>query len=98
MVYRKDRVVWGAVLFRTTSPQVVAGAIVRRSERLHWTDQAAKAEVLQWMRELPHSGAGDGIEWQSAEDVIIARFADDPHHVAVIRSMLLPGGPPPRVK
>ena len=28
MVYRSDRVVWGAVLFRTTNPEVVEGAIV----------------------------------------------------------------------
>ena len=45
MIYRRDRVVWGAVLFRTTSPEVVAGAIIRRSERLHWTNEAAKEEV-----------------------------------------------------
>ena len=28
MIYRRDRVVWGAVLFRTTSPEIVEGAIV----------------------------------------------------------------------
>jgi hypothetical protein len=98
MVYRKDREVWGAVLFRTTNPEVVAGAIVRRSARLHWTNQAAKGEVLQWMRELPHAGHAGGIEWQSTEDVIVGRVAGDPNHVAVIRSMLLPLGPPPRTK
>ena len=42
MVYRRDRVVWGAVLFRTTNPEVVEGAIVRRSVRLHWTSQSAR--------------------------------------------------------
>ena len=47
MVYRKDRYVWGAVLFRTTRPEVVEGAIVRRSERLHWISEAAVEEVLQ---------------------------------------------------
>ena len=46
MIYRRDRVVWGAVLFRTTNPEIVEGAIVRRSDRLHWTSQAAKEEVL----------------------------------------------------
>jgi hypothetical protein len=55
MVYRKDRVVWGAVLFRTTNPEVVEGAIVRRSDRLHWTSEAAKEEVLGWIRELPQT-------------------------------------------
>ena len=98
MIYRKDRVVWGAVLFRTSNPEVVSGAIVRRSARLHWTDQAAKDEVLQWMRVSPHVSRAEGIDWQSAEDLIVGRFSGDPNHVAVIRSMLLPMGPPPRMK
>ena len=98
MIYRKDRLVWGAVLFRTTNPEVVEGAIVRRSERLHWTSQEAKEEVQRWMRELPLINPTGGIEWKSAEDVAIGRFANDPNHVAVIRSMLLPLGKPPRMK
>ena len=32
MIYRIDRAVWGAVLFRTTNPEVIEGAIVKRSE------------------------------------------------------------------
>ena len=98
MVYRRDRVVWGAVLFRTTNPEVIEGAIVRRTERLHWTSEAAKGEVLGWMQELPQTSSAGGIEWRSAEDVTIGRFANDPSHVAVIRSMLLPLGKPPRTK
>ena len=98
MVYRKDRVVWGAVLFRTTNPEVVEGAIVRRSDRLHWTSEAAKEEVLGWIRELPQTNATGEVEWQSAEDVTIGRFANDPNHVAVIRSMLLPLGKAPRMR
>jgi hypothetical protein len=97
MVYRRDRVVWGAVLFRTTNPEVVEGAIVRRSERLHWTSQAAKEEVLGWIRGLSQTNAADEIDWQSAEDVAIGRFANDPNHVAVIRSILLSLGRPPRI-
>ena len=97
MIYRRDRVVWGAVLFRTTNPEVIEGAIIRRSERLHWTSQAAKEEVLAWMRELRQTKPAGGIEWQSAEDVAIGRFANDPNHIAVIRSMLLPLGKPPRI-
>ena len=46
MVYRRDRVVWGAVLFRTTNPEVVEGAIVRRSDRLHWTSEARIARHI----------------------------------------------------
>jgi hypothetical protein len=98
MIDQRDRVVWGAVLFRTTNPEVVAGAIVRRSERLHWTNQSAKEEVLRWMRESPQTNSAGETEWQSAEDVIIGRFPNDPNHVAVIRSMLLPLGRPPRIK
>src|SRR5438309_6700285 len=56
MVYRKDRYVWGAVLFRTTRPEVVGGAIVRRSERLYWTSQAAAMEevVAERRRQRQH--------------------------------------------
>lgn len=98
MVYREDRVVWSAVLFRTNSPGVVAGAIVRRSERLHWTDEGAKDEVLKWMRELPQTGSAGNVDWQSADDFIIGRFPSDPDHIAVIRSMLLPLGKAPRLR
>ena len=98
MIYRRDRVVWGAVLFRTTNPEVVEGAIIRRTERLHWTSQAAKEEVRGWMRELPQTNRAGGIEWQSAEDVMIGRLANDPNHVAMIRAMLLPLDKPPRMK
>jgi hypothetical protein len=98
MVYRTDRVVWGAVLFRTTNPEVIEGAILRRTERLHWTSEAAKEEVLGWMQELPQTSSAGGIDWRSAEDVTIGRFTEDPNHVAVIRSMLLPLGKPPPMK
>lgn len=98
MVYRSDRVVWGAVLFRTTNPEVVEGAIVRRSERLHWTSEAAKEEVAEWMRESAQTDPAEEIDWQSAEDVSVGRFVNDPNHVAVVRSMLLPFGKPPRIK
>ena len=97
MIHPRDRVVWGVVLFRTTNPEVIEGAIVRRSERLHWTSQAAKAEVLGWLQELPQTNPAGGIEWRSAEDVTIGRLANDPTHVAVIRSMLLPLGKAPRM-
>ena len=48
MTYRRDRVVWGAVLFRTINPEVVEGAIVRRSERLHWSSEEAKEGRLRF--------------------------------------------------
>ena len=77
MVYRTDRLVWGAVLFRTTNPEVIEGAIVRRRERLHWTSEAAKEEVLGWVQELAQTNPTGEIEWRSAEDVMIGRFAND---------------------
>jgi hypothetical protein len=98
MIHRRDRVVWGAVLFRTTSPEVVAGAIIRRSERLHWTNEAAKEEVLQWMQQLPQTDPTAEIDWQSTEDFIVGRVFSDPNHVAVIRAMLLPLGKAPRMR
>jgi hypothetical protein len=97
MSYPRDQLVWGAVLFRTTNPEVVAGAIVRRSERLHWTNEEAKEEVMKWMRELPRTSPVSGIAWDIAEDVIIGRFSSNPNHVAVIRAMRLPLGKPPSI-
>ena len=54
MPSRRDRLVWAAVLFRTIRPEVVEGAIIRRSERLHWSRHAAAIEEVQeWVRDLP---------------------------------------------
>jgi uncharacterized membrane protein len=99
MVYRKDRCVWGAVLFRTTRPEVVEGAIIRRSERLHWTSQAAIEEVHEWAKGLLHIQPVDEIEWRNVEgndNMSIGRFVNYPNYVAVVRTMLLPVGKPPR--
>jgi hypothetical protein len=101
MVYRKDRYVWAAVLFRTTRPEVVEGAIVRRSERLHWTSQAAMEEVREWAKDLLHIRRDDEIEWRNVEDddnMSIGRFVNYPNYVAVVRTMFLPVGKPPRMK
>ena len=59
---------------RTTNPEVVEGAILRRSKRLHWTSQAAKEEVLEWMRERAETTPAGDIEWEGAEDVVIGRL------------------------
>jgi uncharacterized membrane protein len=101
MVYRKDRYVWGAVLFRTTRPELVEGAIIRRSERLHWTSQAAMEEVREWAKDLLHIQPDDKIEWRNVEgsdNMSIGRFVDHPNYVAVVRTMFLPVGKPPRMK
>jgi hypothetical protein len=99
MVYRRDRPVWAAVLFRTTRPEVVEGAIIRRSERLHWSRHAAIEEVHEWLKDLPQIRPDDRIEWQDVEDnMSIGRFANQPNYVAVARAMFLPTGKPPRMK
>ena len=99
MVYRSDRLVWAAVLFRTTRPEVVEGAIIRRSERLHWSRHAALDEVHEWVKDLPQIRADDRIEWQEVEDnMSIGRFVNQHNYVAVARAMLLPMGKPPRMK
>jgi len=93
VLYRTDRAVWAAVLFRTTNPEVIEGAIIRRTTRLHWTKEAAMNEVLEWARARDPTH----LDWQDFEDFTIGRFTGDPHHVAVIRSMFLPLGKPPRL-
>jgi hypothetical protein len=101
MVYRKDRLVWAAVLFRTTRPEVVEGAIIRRSERLHWTRDAAVDEVREWVKDLPQIESDDAIEWRNVEeggDMSIGRLVNHPNYVAVVRTMFLPTGKPPRMK
>jgi hypothetical protein len=99
MVYRSDRLVWAAVLFRTTRPEIVEGAIIRRSERLHWSRDAALEEVHEWVKDLPQIRADDRIEWQKVEDnMSIGRFVNQRNYVAVARAMLLPMGKPPRMK
>ena len=87
----------GGPFFRTTNPEVIEGAIIRRTTRLHWTKQAAMDEVREWAREVPQIDP-DSVDWQDTEEFAIGRFANDPRHVAVIRSMFLPIGKPPRMK
>ena len=55
-------------------------------------------EVLEWAREVPHVRDPTHLDWQDFEDFTIGRFTGDPHHVAVIRSMFLPLGKPPRLR
>jgi len=97
MPSRRDRLVWAAVLFRTIRPEVVEGAIIRRSERLHWSRQAAIGEVQEWVKDLPQIQPDDKIEWQDVEDnMSIGRFVNQHNYVAVARAMFLPMGKPPR--
>jgi hypothetical protein len=54
-MYRIDRRVWASVLFRTTTPDIIEGVIVKRSERLHWPREAAMEETQGWADELTNS-------------------------------------------
>ena len=99
MAYRRDRLVWAAVLFRTIRPEVVEGAIIRRSERLHWSRHAAIEEVQEWVKDLPPIRRDDNIHWVDVEDnMSIGRFITQPNYVAVVRAMFLPSGKPPRMQ
>jgi uncharacterized membrane protein len=97
MSSRRGHLVWAAVLFRTIRREVVEGAIIRRSERLHWSRHAAIEEVQEWVKDLPQIRPDDRIEWQDIEDnMSIGRFVNQPNYVAVVRAMFLPMGKPPR--
>ena len=54
-MYRTDRRVWASVLFRTRTPDIIEGVIVKRSERLHWSREAAMEEAQGWADELTNS-------------------------------------------
>jgi hypothetical protein len=96
-MYRIDRRVWASVLFRTTTPDIIEGAIVKRSERLHWSRESAMEEAQAWADELTNPRRASKIEWRNIDDnMVIGRFVDQPNHTAVARSMLLPQGRPPR--
>ena len=96
-MYRIDRRVWASVLFRTTTPDIIEGVIVKRSERLHWSREAAMKEAQGWADELTSSGPTNKIEWRDVdENMAIGRMVNQPNHTAVARSMLLPQGRAPR--
>jgi hypothetical protein len=74
---------WTAMIYVANSRDI-AGA-VRRSRRLHWTLQGARAEAEGWAKEL-----GREICWESVDDLTsIGRI---PGHFAVVASILLPKG------
>jgi hypothetical protein len=58
-------------------------------------------EVGGWARDLLHIRADDEIEWRDVEgndNMSIGRLVNHPNYVAVVRTMLLPLGKPPRMK
>jgi hypothetical protein len=80
---------WAATLF-PLNPQGTRGAI-RVSRRLHWTRESAQAEADAWIAELRLGP----IAWRvidGQDDILIG---DCDRYEAVVRSVLLPEGPPP---
>ena len=95
LMYRIDRRVWASVLFRTTTPDIIEGVIVKRSERLHWSRESAMEEAQGWADELTNPNPASKIEWRNVDyNMAIGRLVDQPNYTAVARSMLLPQGRP----
>jgi len=83
----RDRRVWAAILFATGHADVFGA--VRGSPRLHWRFGDARLEAEGWAEEM---GAGP-VAWMTVEDEIaVGRIRG---HALVLRSILLPAGPPP---
>ena len=86
----------GERFFWTTTPDIIEGVIVKRSERLHWSRESAMEEAQGWAEELTIRPASK-IEWRNVDyNMAIGRLVDQPNYTAVARSMLLPQGRPPR--
>ena len=83
----RDRRVWAAMLFATGHADVFGA--VRGSRRLHWSFDGARLEAEAWAEEM---GAGP-VDWATLEDgIAVGRIKG---HALVLRSILLPAGPPP---
>jgi hypothetical protein len=80
--------VWAAILFPTGQADVFGA--VRGSPRLHWSIDGARREAEGWAEEMR---AGP-IAWSSLEDGVVA-VGRIKGHAVVLRSILLPLGPPP---
>jgi hypothetical protein len=79
--------VWAAILFATGQADVFGA--VRGSPRLHWGLDGAKLEAQGWAEEM---GTGP-IAWARVENgIAVGRIKG---HAVVVRSILLPLGPPP---
>jgi hypothetical protein len=63
-MYRIDRRVWASVLFRTTTPDIIEGVIVKRSERLHWSRESAMEEAQGWADELTNPDLDENERWR----------------------------------
>ncbi|MBV8121930.1 MAG: hypothetical protein JO081_18555 [Alphaproteobacteria bacterium] len=83
----EERRGWAAMIFPAGSADVFGA--VRGSRQLHWTREAAFKEAEAWVAEMR---AGP-IRWESVGDgIMIGRIRG---YGVVVRSVLLPLGPPP---
>ena len=74
------------MLFATGNADVFGA--VRGSPRLHWNFDGARLEAEGWAKEID---AGP-VDWATIEDgMAVARIKG---HALVLRSILLPAGPP----
>jgi hypothetical protein len=83
----RERRAWAAMIFAIGQADVFGA--VRGSPRLHWTLEGARREAEGWVEEMR---AGP-IAWASVEDGIAVGRIEG--HAIVLRSILLPLGPPP---
>jgi len=91
MITRKQNpVAWAAHLFRLGVDGVVhAFGAVRVSQRLHWTQRAARKEAEEWAREMQL----ESLIWETVDETAAVAWVDV--RAFVVRSMGLPLGEPP---
>jgi hypothetical protein len=86
----QDRAGWAAYLFVLGADAVAhAFGAVRGSDRLHWTQDAARAEAEKWARMMR---LGSPI-WQTVDATAAIAWVDT--RAFVVRSMRLPTAEPP---
>jgi hypothetical protein len=86
MTQEGDRRVWAALVFASGVADVIGA--VRGSQRLHWTQRAAREEAEKWAAEM---NLGP-LVWESPDDEVTLGRAQG--HVVVVRGVLLPLGSP----
>jgi len=94
MITRKQNpVAWAAHLFRLGVDGVVhAFGAVRVSQRLHWTQRAARKEAEEWAREMQL----ESLIWETVDETAAVAWIDhDTSRAFVVRNILMPHGEPP---
>jgi hypothetical protein len=78
---------WTAIIWSVANAELYSA--LRGSERLHWTQRAAREEAEAWCEEM---GRGR-VYWRVLDDNMALGRLD--RCVVVVRSILLPIGSPP---